>query len=88
MYCSDESSPGRNQQDDDDQAKILATSFKQSDIHPPTASAANPMTTFDNPVYAATKGAGLPRLELDEDEIVKEDLAMIGKPLYEDDIEL
>ncbi len=75
--------------EDSDQAKILATSFKQSDIHPPSTTAANLMTTFDNPTYAATGGVGVHRVEpMDPEEIEKEDLAMIGKPLYEDDIEL
>ena len=87
--CSDENTEGHTEHDtDDDQARILATSFKPSDdVHAPSTTTANPMTTFDNPVYAATKGRGIPTVVYDT-EFEKEDLAMIGKPLYEDDIEL
>lgn len=72
----------------DDQAKILATSFKSNSDEEP-AVRSNPLTTFDNPVYDLLDGKGLQSVGPDpESEQVKEDLSMIGKPLYEDDIEL
>lgn len=87
---ADDSSP-ENHEDDDDKAMILATSFKGK-AEKMAVIAANPLATFDNPVYALTGGAGLPQNGVDdsgqEADMEKEDLAMIGKPLYEDDIEL
>lgn len=71
-----------NQNREDDKAKILSTSFK-TELEEP-ALATNSMTTFANPVY----GSGLSPSSDTESEIIKEDLAMIGKPIYEEDIEL
>jgi hypothetical protein len=71
---------------------ILATSFKgkteAEKVMP------NP-STFDNPVYALTGGVGIPTSKHKDmtsshpdADVEKEDLAMIGSPLYESDIEL
>lgn len=68
-------------EDDDDKAKILAKSFIHSSEEPNLS--VNPMTTFDNPTYDSTP------TPVDDVEVEKEDLSMIGKPIsYEDDIEL
>lgn len=76
---------------EDDQAKILATSFKSS---------ASDSSANANQIYDLTGGIGHPPTNFTstnndvagsdpESEKVKEDLSMIGKPLYyEDDIEL
>lgn len=88
---SDEDDSPENHEDDDDKAMILATSFKGK-AGETTVTAADPLTTFDNPVYVLTGGVGLPRNGVAGSDpgadMEKEDLAMIGKPLYEDDIEL
>ena len=85
--------PG-NDEDDDDRAMILATSFKGTNGDTSTA-AKPPLSTFDNPIYALTGGKGLPPngaphyVEPDQEpDMTKEDIDMIGKSLYEDDIEL
>lgn len=69
-------------EDDDDKAKILAK-FTHSSEEPNLS--INPMTTFDNPTYGSAP-SGPP---VDDVEVEKEDLSMIGKPIScEDDIEL
>lgn len=72
---------------------ILATSFKGNNGE--FTAAPKPVSSFDNPVYALTGGKGLPRTSTtpshnydQEPDMTKEELAMIGRPLGEDDIVL
>lgn len=95
-YDFSDDGPENNDEDfDDDKTNILAKSFTQSESDSSTVHA-NPLTTFDNPVYDLTHGAGIPRQSSSnrtkfdpEPDMTKEDLAMIGKSITDvDDIEL
>ena len=88
VTCSEEENADNRE---DDKARILATSFKAKDDEDAQV-IANPMMTFENPVYGTT--GSRPSTDFSDSllspdvEITKEDLSAIGKPIFEDDIEL
>lgn len=88
--CSEEEDD--NVDTEDDKARILITSITEKDNEDAPV-IANPVMTFENPVYGTTgprssTGSFSDSVLSPEVEITKEDLSIIGKPLFEDDIDL